>query len=523
MHSATITITCPNCSARNTLRDTAPTGEPPQSWLDAVATAAEVECPVCGWEFAADEEGRVTDDGGLDPDGPFAVGPEGELVGETLLLATCPNCTRRFEVGEVGVTQCPGCRRRFAVDDPPVVGPPAGEEPLDWDEDELPYDECFCPACGSDGDLDSPGFLPLGGGWVLCQDCGWEFREEELFRDLSAWHHEERAHRRKAGRRRVVVAAGGGGDFKHLDRAVEDAADGGEVVVRPGVYPGPVRLALRRLTVRGEGPADEVRLTGGLEVVGGRVRIQGLTVKGPVRCHRGRLGLVACRLREAAPAGLEVTGVRGEVRTRDCAIEQCRGPAVLAASGTVVRLTGSTLSGNAGGAVRLEEGAWLQLRDCRVTGNGGDGVSAAPHSSVFLHRCLLADNDGAGVALASGQAMIRDCRVLGQRGPGVVLGPRGRLLMCRNEVCQGQGDGLAVGRRVLALVAACQVTGNSRRGVVVGPGARVVLARCALSGNGAAGVHLAASARLGLRRCLCRANAGGDWDIEPGGCLRVPT
>jgi hypothetical protein len=521
VQSADINTRCPSCAACFAVADPSLVGESPRPWWDASVEAAEVACPVCGWEFVVDEEGRATDDGGLDPDGPFEVGPEGELVSETLLPATCPTCGRRFDVGEAGVAQCPGCRRQFPVDDPAPLPPPAPVGPEGWDEDELPYDEIACPACGSDGDLDSAGFLALDHGWVVCLDCGWEFCCEELFREVLAWQREERQSREEAGSHQLVVAADGSGDCPSLDRALGRVVDGGVILIRPGVYAGPAQLALRRLTLRGDGPAEEIRLTGGLEAIGSRLRLRGLTLTRAVQAHRSRLWLADCVLRGAERAGLEATGPRTRISLRNCHIERCQDFGVRANAGTVVRLSGCTVDGNAEGGAQVEGGAWVRFQGCRVAGNAGDGVRTGPQASVFLRRCVLADNGGAGIRLHGGRAAVTGCRFLNQTGTGVALGAGGRLLMRRCEVSQGQAHGLECGRRSRALIAECEVAANARGGVSVGSRARVVLTRSSVRGNGATGIRLAASGRLGVRGCACRDNRGGDWDIKPGGNLHV--
>src|SRR5262249_18935659 len=182
---------------------------------------------------------------------------------------------------------------------------------------------------------DSAGFLALDHGWVLCQDCGREFHSEELFRELVPWQREERRRRKDTGQRRLVVAADGSGDFKCLASAVERITDGGVILIRPGVYSAQVPLALRRLTLRGDGPAEEIHLTGELEMVGSRLRLQGLALKRAVRVHRSRLRLVDCILRGAEQTGLEVTGARTAIRLRGCRIEQCGAFGVRATPGTV--------------------------------------------------------------------------------------------------------------------------------------------------------------------------------------------
>src|SRR5262249_58452640 len=111
--------------------------------------------------------------------------------------------------------------------------------------------------------------------------------------------------------------------------------------------------------LRVAGPAEEIHLTDELEMVGSRLRLQGLALKRAVRVHRSRLRLVDCILRGAEQTGLEVTGARTAIRLRGCRIEQCGAFGVRATPGTVVRLSGCTLAGNAAGGVQVEGGAWI--------------------------------------------------------------------------------------------------------------------------------------------------------------------
>ena len=55
----------------------------------------------------------------------------------------------------------------------------------------------------------------------------------------------------------IIVDASGGGDFTTIAAAVEEAADGDTILVRPGTY-GEEIVIDKDITLRGDGPVDEV-------------------------------------------------------------------------------------------------------------------------------------------------------------------------------------------------------------------------------------------------------------------------
>jgi hypothetical protein len=511
MDDGAVTTNCPNCACR---RDVVPS-----------LSHTEVECRACGWEFAVDDEGRVTDDGGLDPEGPFEIDEEGDLTAETLSPVACPTCARRFEVGEPGVARCPGCHHRFAVGE--GFGAPGQRHVVSWkDWEEEERDVIYCPFCLAT-DEEGPSLLPLDRGWVFCPDCHGEFFSQPVFEELmnGNWRGA-----RPPGRGRVpryVVAADGSGDYRDLYEAINavsyDGDGRGRIVVRAGEYrtnrSSPHNpLTVDGLTLETEGPAEQVRLADALRLLGGRVRLRGLSLEEPLYAEHTRLTLEHCTL--SGRAAVEASGSRCKVRLGGCRIEEA-GDGVRAERGATLRLTRCTFQGNAGDAVRLRDGAWARLRRCDITSNRGDGVRAGWQDAVFLHGCHITDNEGRGVALDGGRAVLTNCTIAGQEGTGLVVGARGRVLLRGCDVRGGRSDGVCLGRRARALLVGCVLGGNGGAGAVVGPRARAVLRRCRVEGNGAAGVRLAASGAVGWQASACGANRGGDWDVAPGG--RVTT
>jgi hypothetical protein len=56
----------------------------------------------------------------------------------------------------------------------------------------------------------------------------------------------------------IVVAADGSGDFTSINEAVEAAADGDTLLIRPGIYVESVRVAGKDLTIRGDGDRADI-------------------------------------------------------------------------------------------------------------------------------------------------------------------------------------------------------------------------------------------------------------------------
>jgi hypothetical protein len=134
MKTTSLHTTCPSCACDFAVA--APEAEPESRWgALAIAPMVEVECPVCGSEFAVDGDGEVIDEGEGDDDWLFEVNADGELEVEDLSSVTCGHCGHRHEVGESGITACPRCRRVLVIGD----GEEVDEEwrPTDsWAEDD---------------------------------------------------------------------------------------------------------------------------------------------------------------------------------------------------------------------------------------------------------------------------------------------------------------------------------------------------------------------------------------------------
>jgi hypothetical protein len=504
-------ITCPNCSLLGEMRVRGEEGE--------------VECPGCAWEFQVEAEGDVLDDGGLDAEGPFGMdAEEAEPEADGWRQVECPHCVRRWPVEPgVDLLACPRCRHSIRVEDGEVLEP---EEDL-WEEYDPPDDEdCVedqypCPGCNAGAYGGGSYYVPLARGWLACEDCGWEFYDPVQYAQWVERMHERYGMWGRPLRDRVIVAADGTGDFPDLEAALAHTPDGGTLLIRPGVYAGPVRIPYRTITLQGEGPDNSNDLLSGMCVQGGTVVLRGITLRQPLVVEQAVVRAEGCYFEGEDGPAVSVVGHRCRVRLRDCRLSDSREEGLHVSGGAVVRLFGCRLEGNAAGGVRVDPGAWVRLQDCEICRNGGRGIEARPSSAVFLRRCTVAENAGPGVAVRGGRAVLSRSDIRGQQGCGVLLGPRARAVLLRCRIRDGRADGVRLKERARAFFQDCVCSGNESTGLVAGPGSRSALQRCELQGNGAFGGRLSATARASLRDCDSAANRRGGWDVQPGGLISV--
>jgi hypothetical protein len=282
----------------------------------------------------------------------------------------------------------------------------------------------------------------------------------------------------------IVVDPGGAGDFSHIQPALDAAADGDTVLVKPGEYViaeplrfnrlhdagNPASPPLRDIVLRAEGGPGVTVLRGveGIDSVvlfyweTRRSVLDGFTVTGGGRGIRGaeyNVGgpgaaatIVRCVVRDNRSSGIDshgglvfastITGngdvgmhcSLGEPVLVGCTItgNARRGLEVGDSSGNPV-VFHSSVSGNSGLGVFGGETGSFRLVGSRLEDNTGNGISCEPDSGGTLVNCVVASNGGDGVSTsADGGVSLSSCTVTGNAGEGVVCnhGSTGQLNSC---------------------------------------------------------------------------------------------
>ena len=166
--------------------------------------------------------------------------------------------------------------------------------------------------------------------------------------------------------------------YSSIQRAINDASDWDEIVIRPGIYEYREKFNLRgrNITVRSADPEDQM-------VVGATI------------INGGNSGSV-------------VTFCSGE--DSNCVL-----------SGLTI--TGGGNGDDEAGILCLGEGTTPTIRNCVITRNAGvgiysgDGVSAG---KPIIKNCIIAGNEGAGIKIrGTNNAIITNCTIVGNGGAGI--------------------------------------------------------------------------------------------------------
>jgi parallel beta-helix repeat protein len=184
----------------------------------------------------------------------------------------------------------------------------------------------------------------------------------------------------------LIVDLSGGGDYTDVQSALDAAADGDTVLVKPGDYlisepiqfnrlhqPGdPLSPPFKDLIVRSEGGEDATMIS-----------------ISPLPSDPATQPVVLFDKGEGPASGLEGFTLAGGIAGVYCT--QGSGP-------SLKRLR---ISGNATG-VECTAGSAPSLDDCTIQGNRGNGVRLAVGSSPTLSGCTISQNQLCGLFLTGG-------------------------------------------------------------------------------------------------------------------------
>ncbi len=466
----------------------------------AVGDRSELQCPSCQCRFCVDATGDVEDEQEINEDSNLEVDELGELCDDTSLRQLrCPRCSRTVEVGEPGDVTCPHCQRVFEATWAPRV-----PEWLTWPEaflweDYEPYEyegggsDEYCPHCQIEWDGCAEPILTLRPGFFECSACGATEYDLELCEDIA----EEEGVDPTDAYQRCVLACDDSGDIQNdLRFAVGSTGEGGTVILRPGTYKGIGTIHARKLKLVAEGPPGSVVIQGNLDIEGSRLRFEGITFRGPMKIHHGKVRFRNCVFGADDAGGVQVSGGTSRVLFEDCRFEDVPGVALTTYYGTCVRMTRCKMTNNEGGGIWVDTGGWLRLRECEIVNNGSTGVSGRRGSRVFLHGCQVRDNKGDGIAITGGQAIVRKCQVTGHEiGIKFGAGTRGAIL-------------------------SCQVTDN-QVGLQLEERSRTYTKDTTIKDN-QVGIVLQSRAKVRTVRCSVEGNRGENWDVAEGGCVMSP-
>lgn len=343
----------------------------------------------------------------------------------------------------------------------------------------------------------------------------------------------------------IIVGQGREGDVRTLSDALERAAPGTRIFVRPGIYPETLKIE-KPIEIIGEGPAAGTILEGTgplIQVKAETFFLHGVTLKGSpdgepgsplVEILRGTTLVEDCVL-SAGGVGISVTGgrTRGVLRRLD--LHGFRTSAVLVSGRASARLDGCRVSSSRSG-ITLADGAEAAIRGCRIEGGHygiefgarsggtleGSDITRYAYAGVLVH-------DGAGPAVQKctihhgnfgievsdrGKGSLEDCDIAGN-ARGLFITRSGNPVVRRCTIRDGQ-FGVGASEKGKGVFEECRVTGNQYAGVSSRRGAHPRLVRCQVTGNRDVGVWVYEKAMATVEGCDLSGNARGPFTIEAG-------
>jgi F-box protein 11 len=342
----------------------------------------------------------------------------------------------------------------------------------------------------------------------------------------------------------IVVAQAGDGQARGIFEAVERAAPGTRIFVRPGVYREALKID-RPVEIIGEGPASGIILEGQgplLQVKADAFSIHGFTLRGPgegagsplVEILRGTALLEDCTI-TGGGTGISLNGSRTRGTLRRLSFSSLHTSAILASARASVRVEACRVSSSRSG-ITLGEGAEAGIRGCRIEGGhygiefgarcGGilesseitryayAGILVRDGADPSVQKCTI-HHGNFGIEVSDrGKGVFSDCDIAGN-ARGLFVTRSGNPVVRRCTIHDGQ-FGVGVSEKGKGVFEECRITGNLYAGVSSRRGAHPRLAKCQVTGNRDVGIWVSEKAMATVEGCDLSGNTRGPFTIEAG-------
>jgi F-box protein 11 len=278
----------------------------------------------------------------------------------------------------------------------------------------------------------------------------------------------------------VVDSVHSGGDFTTVTDAVAAAQPGDRIVVRPGLYEGPVVLD-KPVELVGQGLTSDIILAAAegsvLTFAAPHGSVRGLTLQatGEVRepddppvvdIRGGRLFLVGCDISGTA-TGVAVHG-DATPRVRRCRIHDISGAGVYVYDDGAGVFEDNEITGSTWANVAVESGGNPTVLRNRITGSARSGVAVWDDGAGVFEDNEITGNTRANVAVKNrGNPTVRRNRISGSRQSGVYVYDDGAGVFEDNKIADNALANVIVRSGGNPAFRGNRITGSAQHGVSV--------------------------------------------------------
>jgi parallel beta-helix repeat protein len=277
----------------------------------------------------------------------------------------------------------------------------------------------------------------------------------------------------------LVVDPWGRGDHTTIGAAIDAAAPGSRILVRPGLYQEALRVE-KPLEIIGDGPVGEVevhaRAADALVFAANIGRVSNLT------------------LRQLSPTGEGVTIVQGRLELTDCDISSAALACVTVRNGADPRIRGNRIHDGLLGVV-VDDDSLGTLEDNDISGHRHSGVLIQRVSRPTLRRNRIHDNSFGVSFSGRSTGVLEDNDITRNTREAVDIGDASSPVVRGNRIEANGGDGVHVhGDDSTGTIEDNDIRGNGGAGVAVRAGGRPTVRRNRIgAGNSGGGVYVGAS------------------------------
>jgi parallel beta-helix repeat protein len=337
----------------------------------------------------------------------------------------------------------------------------------------------------------------------------------------------------------LIVSQLGQGHFPSITAALEAAAPGTRILVRPGLYQEQL-IITKPVEIIGDGPQAGIIIESSAEHVlvmqAEQATVRGLTLRGytdtnvldtparaTVNVPRGRLALEQCDIASDNRLCVLIHGALADPSLWRCKIHSSNGVGVLIYGRAHGRLEECDIYEHAQAGIVVRSSANPTIRRCKIHHCAQDGIYVDQKGMGVIEECDISQNARAGIEIRRDSTpLLRHCTIHHQtEGYGIFICEHGEGIIEECDISQNARAGVAIVQNSTPLLRRCKIHRERQRGIFFSDQAQGVIERCEIVENARVGIEIRRESNPIVRYCkINRHGAVGIW-VHDGGAGMV--